>query len=153
MTPQKICSGNLGNLPKSSFLDPQGSTTKTFSFCIFIFHGLSMDFPRIIHGSSTDYPWIVPWFFHGFPIRSSMDFPWIDFPWISHELQNVSVVVAGTPLGVRKQSRHRQINKKKMNTNGILNGPKGGKAFQDKAVSTLFSYARRGSGNHHGNML
>ena len=41
-----------------------------------------------------------PWIFHGFPI---------DFPWNSHELQNVSVVIAGTPPGVRKQSRRRQV--------------------------------------------
>ena len=66
-------------------------------------------YPWIFHGFSKNYPWIFHGFFHGFSIRFSMDFPWIDFPWIFHELQNVSVVVAGTPLGVRKQSRHRQI--------------------------------------------
>ena len=38
-----------------------------------------------------------------------MEFPSMDYPWIFHELQNVSVVVAGTPLGVRKQSRHRHM--------------------------------------------
>ena len=66
-------------------------------------------YPWIIHGFSKNYPWII----HGFSMDFSMDFPfdfpWIDFPWIFHELQNVSVVVAGTPLGVRKQSRHRQM--------------------------------------------
>jgi hypothetical protein len=40
-----------------------------------------------------------------------MDFPWIDFPRILTELQNVSVVIAGTLLGVRKQSRHRHTKK------------------------------------------
>ena len=56
-----------------------------------------------------DFTWIP----HGMSHVFSMVFPF-DFPWISHgsifnELQNVSVVVAGTPLGVRKQSRHRHI--------------------------------------------
>ena len=78
-------------------------TRETFPFfSFFIFQWFPMDFPwishRFFHGFS-----------HGFCIGFSMDFPWIDFPWFVHELQNVSLVVSGTPPGVRKQSRHRHI--------------------------------------------
>ena len=45
-----------------------------------------------------DSPLNLPWFSHSIFHGS-----------IFHELQNVSVVVVGTPLGVRKQSRHRHI--------------------------------------------
>ena len=75
-----------------------GVPRKHVLFPVFIIHGFAMEL-------SMDFPW----FSHGFSIRFSMDVPWIDFPWILHELQNVSVVVAGTPLGVRKQSRHRHV--------------------------------------------
>ena len=86
-------------------------------FSVFIFHGFPMDFPWISH-------WVFHGFSNGFCIRFPMDFPWIDFPWFFHELQNVSVVVAGTPPGVRKQSRHRHIKKliigKSINHLGII---------------------------------
>ena len=74
-------------------------------FSVFIIHGFPMDFPWISH-------WVSHGFSHGFCIGFSMDFPWIDFPWFVHELQNVSLVVSGTPPGVRKQSRHRHIQKR-----------------------------------------
>ena len=86
-------------------------------FSVFIFHGFPMDFSWISH-------WVFHGFSHGFCIGFSMDFPWIDFPWFVHELQNVSLVVSGTPPGVRKQSRHRHMlaRYRRMNKKGVLDG-------------------------------
>ena len=70
------------------------------------YHGNISFFPFLL---SMDYLWISKNYPLDFSIDFSMVFPSMDYPWIFHELQNVSVVVAGTPLGVRKQSRHRHI--------------------------------------------
>ncbi len=87
-------------------MGPHGDPMEYHGIISFFPFLLSMDFPwifhGIFHGLSMDFQWI---FHHGL----SMDFPSMDYPCFLHELQNVSVVVAGTPLGVKTQTRPRHL--------------------------------------------
>ena len=81
-------------------MGPHGDPMEYHGSISFFPFWLSMDF----HGFPMEFPMAFPWFFHSIFHGFSMDWCSMNFPWIT----NVSVVVSGTPPGVRKQSRHRQ---------------------------------------------